>query len=123
MRCLNCKENFIIKRRVDTLFKKEKYYICDKCFKKFPIKLSIDTIPITDRMIEIYSIFEKQYFINYDAFIIEYSKIFEYLYHKRKYFIIIFDYIKITENFIKQIEIFSTILAENVVILTFFQQN
>ena len=41
MNCLICKRPFYKKRSFLDLFKEEKGYICDLCYKRYPIKINV----------------------------------------------------------------------------------
>ena len=76
MRCLLCNQRFYIKRDFLNLFNTDILYICDRCYKKYPIELSYEDILLEKYECNVVSIFKKKHFIDYNAFVIEYNKIF-----------------------------------------------
>lgn len=82
MKCLICKRTFSVKKNFSSLFLHERYLICDKCYKSYPIKIGYTVFPLTNHQLFIYSLYPKPYFINPLAYSYEYSKIFSYVYQK-----------------------------------------
>ena len=119
MRCLVCQNEFNEKRYLSDFFRTKKYYICTKCLKEHPIEINFNNIPLDDHMLEIVSMFEKEEYINYDAYIHEYSSIYEKLLQTRKKEqLLMCDNFMINDENIENINYISKTLDKDIVILT-----
>jgi hypothetical protein len=123
MICKNCKKRFYIKRSLHELFSKRYEYLCDSCYKKFPIKLNISSIILDEYHCVILSIFDKNYYINYDYFINEYSKIYSSSMSKKGYVALFFDYIYLSDYTIELFDLYSKLFKKNLYIITFYVRN
>lgn len=76
MRCRICGQMFYIKRGILDLFNTKEEYICNRCYKKYPINLSYEAIQLDRYKAVIISMFSKRYKLDYNLFYKEYSKVF-----------------------------------------------
>lgn len=97
MKCLICRCSFSVKKRFSNLLYNEKYLICDKCYKIYPMKINYSCLPIDMHNIHIYYIYPKPYCINSLAYSYEYSKLFDLLFsHNPNELFFSFDYFRMT---------------------------
>lgn len=123
MICKVCGKRFYIKKSLHELFKKKEEYLCDKCYKKYPIKLNITPLILDEYHCYILSIFPKNYNINYNYFINEYSKIYSALLNKKGYLVLFFDYIYLSDNVIEILDFYSKLFESNLYVITFNLRN
>ncbi len=119
MRCIFCNELFYIKRTILDLFNTDKEYICNRCYKRYPINLTYEAIQLDKYECVIISMFKKRYKIDYNGFYKEYSKLFMANYIREGYHAMFFSHIKLTEDFLELIDAFSKLLDSNIAILCF----
>lgn len=124
MKCLICNKPIILKKNIQTLFKDEHYLVCSKCYQLYPLKIGLVNIPINNSDISIYYLFEREYFIKYDAFITELSFVFFHLYTKYKdKYIFIYNVIELNEKMLSSMEKISSLFDNKVVYLCYFIKN
>ena len=58
MKCVFCNNNFYIKRSILELFKIEKEYICNRCYKEYPINIRLEKIHLDIYECTIISMFD-----------------------------------------------------------------
>ncbi len=119
MRCVICNDLFYIKRRILDLFSTNKEYICNKCYSKYPITLKYEAIQLDRYKCVIISMFKKRSRIEYNGFVKEYSKLFIANLKRDGYHAIFIDHIKLTEEFLETMDIYSKLLDSNLAILCF----
>lgn len=92
MQCVICQKTIKISTSIDTLFKKEKHHICERCYHEFPLYFDYLILPIEDyemTTVVLSKIKTNQnplaYMSYYKPFIVDYIK------HKRTDIILIFD--------------------------------
>lgn len=117
MKCSECNKEFIVKRKISDLLKKQFYLICDDCYKKYPIKIEYIELPLNNNhYLKIISLLDESIKINKNAYLIEYSKIVEkYL----KEYPILIDNLVINKRNMTQFEYLSKIIKNDVLIITF----
>lgn len=118
MNCLICKRPFYKKRSFLDLFKEEKGYICDLCYKRYPIKITNEFFRLENYNCLVVSIFEYEYKINYNYFIEEYQKIYKRLANLNGSDVLFFDSVDLT-NYLELLNIYANLLSNNIIILTF----
>ncbi len=121
MICYKCKKKFYIQRTFTNFLKKQKEYLCETCYKKYPIEFEIEIIPLEEYSCTILSIFKKYYSIDYNYFVKEYNEIIKKFWNQKKYFFIFID--RIAVDYISTIEalnVISKLNQKNLFILTFF---
>jgi hypothetical protein len=123
MICRNCGKRFYIKRSLHELFKRTEEYLCDKCYKKYPIELKITPLILEEYHCYILSMFSKKYYIDYNYFISEYSKIYFSSLNKKGYIILFFDYLYLSDNVIEILDLYSKLFNKNLYIITFNLRN
>ena len=74
MECRICKKVFYERRTFLNLFKEEKGFICDSCYKRYPIEIQTEAFELENYNCLVVSIFKYGYKINYNYFIEEYQK-------------------------------------------------
>ena len=82
MKCLICNKRITSKITFSDFFSRRNRFVCDKCYETFPIHINYNFIPLEKYGLNIYSIFDKEYHFKNDPFVMETSKIFNYLYEK-----------------------------------------
>ena len=119
MQCLVCGNEFIVKRKLTNLFSVKQYYCCDNCIKKYPYKINYSHIPLCNHELVIVSLFEKDHKVNYLGFILEYSQIYCRLLALFENCILIpMDKLYLSEEIIENYSQISTLLDQNIYILT-----
>ncbi|MCR5349438.1 MAG: hypothetical protein K6E20_00445 [Acholeplasmatales bacterium] len=120
MKCLICNEHFYVKRKLLTLFKEEKEYICNRCYKRYPIRLSIEKCQLDIYDCFIISIFEAKYNIDYNVFYLEYSKIFKSYYNREGFVTLFFNKIKFDDETLSVLDCISKLNCKNIIVVTFY---
>ncbi len=118
MKCILCKKDFYERRTFINLFKEEKGYVCNRCYKKYPIELEYESFELENYNCLVVSMFKYNYKINYDAFIFEYQKIYKRLNELNDSTVLFFDYIDLNYN-LELINLYANLLENNIIILTF----
>lgn len=78
MICLICKRAFVINRGIKDLFEKQRYFICDKCYREHPISLEYNKIPLDDNYyLNVISLLSDNNNSYYLAYLNEYSQVVE----------------------------------------------
>lgn len=117
MKCLVCNKLFIIKRSIKTLLELQKYLICNECYKANPIKLNKSTIPLDNQKNAfIISLFLDNSYVNYKAFILEYSNIAIYYIN---YYLLLYDVFNICKKTINDLNYISKLVDDDVYVLCF----
>lgn len=119
MKCAFCNNNFYIKRSILELFKIEKEYICNRCYKQYPINIRLEKIQLDIYECTIISMFDKKYYIDMNYYIKEYSKIFNAFYKKENNQLLFYDEIDLNDDTFAILDGISKLLESNLIILTF----
>lgn len=119
MRCVICNDLFYIKRRILDLFSTKKEYVCNKCYKKYPISLGYEPIQLDKYKCVIVSMFDRKYKIEYNGFIQEYNKLFLANYNRKGYHAMFLDHIDLDDDFLEMMDMYSKLLKSNLAILCF----
>ena len=119
MKCLLCNEHFYVKRSILELFKETKEYICNKCYKKYPITLNLEKCQLDKYDALIISMFDRKYNIDYNVFYLEYSKIFKTYFERKGYMTLFIDFIKFDDEFLGVLDCISKLNESNLIIFTF----
>ena len=119
MKCVFCNNNFYIKRSILELFKIDKEYICNKCYKKYPIDIRLEKIQLDIYECTLITLFEKKYYINMNYYLKEYSKVFKSFYKKDNYELLFFDEVDLSDNGLAYLDGVSKLLESNIIILAF----
>ncbi|MBE6137738.1 MAG: hypothetical protein E7176_05025 [Erysipelotrichaceae bacterium] len=120
MECKICKRFFYIRRNFVDLFSRRIEYICDKCYNLYPIKLQLESIELEDYSCRILSIFDKQYFIEYNCYIKEYNQIAMRYINNDNYQFMFFDTIVIDDYNLELLNMASKLFQNNLFILCFY---
>ena len=123
MICKNCGKNFYIKKSLHELFKVKYEYLCDNCYRKYPIELKVTPLILDEYHCYILSMFPKKYNVRYDYFINEYSKIYASLINKKGYVVLFFDYVYLSDNVIEIFDLYTKLFKKNLYVLTFNLRN
>lgn len=119
MRCLICDEEFNVIRTLKDLFRVKKFYICDNCLKRYPIKINYSTIPLYKKNLDIIYLFEKEPKIKYEGYIIEFSAIYKKLVETNPdKLIFTYDFFNLSYEKLSEFEHISTLLDKDIIILT-----
>ena len=119
MKCLICNNYFYLKKSLLDLFKTKKEYICDKCYKKYPIHLRYELIELDMYQASIISLFDKKYNINLNVFHKEYSKIFENYFNKEEYQVIFLDYLSLDDRDLEALDGISKLFEKNLIVIVY----
>ena len=119
MRCVICNELFYIKRRILDLFKTEKEYVCNRCYKRYPINLNYEAIQLDKYKCVIISMFNKKNRIEYNGFVKEYSKLFISNMYRKGFYAIFLDHVILNDDFLEIMDMYSKLLKKNLAILCF----
>ena len=119
MKCVYCHESFYIKRGILDLFKSDKEYICNKCYKKYPLNLRIEHIQLDLYECMVISIFKSRYRIDYNYYFKEVGKIYESLINKKGYTLLFFDMVKLDDSVFEVLDGISKLNKSNLIILTY----
>lgn len=92
MKCLICNKEFTINITWGNLFREKNYDVCDNCFKRYPIKPNYQLIPLKNKAIHWFSLFDQKYSFSSIAFVKELSKLFSYVL-KANGIILYYDYV------------------------------
>ena len=124
MRCLACKKLFRIKTSWENLFVDKNYYLCDECIKRYPAKYTYVTIPF-DRLVHVFSVFDTEYLVNPDSFILERKVLMELVMSKFNLNKVIFLYYDTFSLMMKDEEYINYLAYFNldiVIVLTYFSK-
>jgi hypothetical protein len=123
MKCRFCNNDFYIRRELHKLFSNKKLYICDSCYNRYKIDLDVLEFPLDDYHCVILSMFRKNYYIDYEFFIDEYSKIFSSIILRNGYIVLFFDIFTLNDYTIEMLDIYSKLLEKNIYVLCFHLRN
>ena len=102
------------------IFSSKKEYICDKCYKKYKMDLSVENIQLDKYDCMVISMFKKRYYIDYNYFFKEYSKIIDTFIYKENYKLLFFDYLKLSDNVFETLDYISKLNKSNLIIFCFY---
>ncbi len=119
MKCVFCNNNFYIKRSILDLFKIEKEYICNRCYKNYPINFKLERIQLDIYECTLISLFDKKYYIDMNYYIKDYSKVFRTLIKKDNYRLLFFDEISLDDNSLEELDCMSKLFESNLIIIVF----
>ncbi|RIA75495.1 hypothetical protein EI71_01462 [Anaeroplasma bactoclasticum] len=118
MICRICGEIFYIKRGLLDLFKSKEEYICNKCYKKYPLHLRYEVCQLDKYNCVILPMFDKKYNIDYNAFIKEYSKIFIANLYREGFTLFFFNHIDLSiDDTLEALDAISKLVNSNLIIL------
>lgn len=120
MVCRICGDIFYVKRGILDLFKSKEEYICNKCYKKYPIHLSYELCQLDKYSCVILPMFQKKYYIDYNAFIKEYSKIFIANMNRKGFKLLFFNHLDLSDiSSLEALDAITKLLSSNLIILCF----
>jgi hypothetical protein len=119
MKCLICNQRFYIKRDFLNLFNTDILYVCDRCYKKYPIELAYEDILLEKYECHVISIFKKRYFIDFNAYVIEYNKIFESLRKINNFPIIFLNHLHLNDYDLEELDAITKLHESDINILCF----
>ena len=119
VKCVYCNKVFYIKRSLLELFSTKKEYICNTCYKKYPIDIRMEKIRLDIYDCTIISLFSEKYYIDKNYYIREYSKVFNAFYKKENNELLFFDEIDLDDNGLALLDGISKLLKSNLIILVF----
>ncbi|MBQ9900471.1 MAG: hypothetical protein IJM36_05030 [Acholeplasmatales bacterium] len=117
MRCVICNDLFFIKRNILELFHTQKEYICNRCYKRYPINLRYEAIQLEKYNCVILSMFKKTERIEYNGFYKEYSKLFIANMHRKGFKALFFNHIRLNDETLEVFDAYSKLLRSDIIIL------
>jgi hypothetical protein len=117
MLCRICGEYFYIRRGLLDLFQTKEEYICNKCYKKYPIHLSYEGVQLDKYTCVILSMFDKKYKIDYNLFIKEYTKIFKANQNRKGYQLLFMNHMDLDDSSLEVLDAISKLFESNLIIL------
>lgn len=123
MVCAKCKKLFFIKRGFLGLFREEKEFLCNECYKKYPISLGIESIAFSDYEAVIISIFRKRYPIDYNWYYKEYNQIIEANLNREGYNVILLDSLLINQDTMEVLNSYCQLFKSNIIVICFYLKN
>lgn len=119
MKCMICGGLFNEHRKLKDLFRTVKYHVCSSCLKTYQININFSVIPLKHHVLEIVSLFDKDKNINYDAFLQQYSTIYQKIcFLNDDKLIITMNKVYLSEEFIDSYEQISTLFDKDIIVLT-----
>lgn len=120
MICRICGDIFYVRRGILDLFQSKEELICNKCYKKYPIHLSYEVCQLDKYNCVILPMFSKKYFIDYNLFIKEYSKIFIANYKREGFQIFFFNHLNLTDDYeLEALDAITKLVKSNIIVLCF----
>ncbi len=95
-----------------------KNYICDDCYKKYPIEMKMEYFPLEVYNCYLLSLFQKKIGFDYNYYVEEYSHIFNY-FNKLKYHIIFVDNVKMDVDSFIELDIITKLVKKDILVITF----
>lgn len=81
MKCLACQKEIRVKVSWQNLFREKSYFICDKCYIKYPLDISYQVFPFFQN-VHVFSLFNKKYDVNTYAFLDETTGLLSFIMNK-----------------------------------------
>lgn len=119
MKCVYCNEKFYLKRSILDLFKIDKEYICNKCYKKYKLDITVETIQLEKYDLTVVSMFKKKYYINLNYFYKEYTKLFNTLSKRLDSEVIFLDEISLSDYNLYILDGITKLFKKNLIVLVF----
>ena len=117
MLCVVCKKFFIYKRNISNLLVKQRYFICDKCYKETLFDMSITRIPLNNGYyVNIFGILNESYNGYIHAYINEYSYVVSYY---LKYKPLLYAVIYLNNSFLDDISVIANINQSDVFVVAY----
>lgn len=121
MRCLICQKTFYFKRTLKNLFDLQEDLICDKCKKEISINIKVQIIPLDNRKLINFYFFDQKMFYDLDFFSNEMYQLIDTINKiKENNIILLYDFFKLTENVLKEMEKVATLTDEIVYVISYF---
>lgn len=121
MRCLICQKTFYFKRTLKNLFDLQEDLICDKCKKEISINIKVQIIPLDNRKLINFYFFDQKMFYDLDLFSNEMYQLIDTINKiKENNIILLYDFFKLTENVLKEMEEVATLTDEIVYVISYF---
>lgn len=121
MRCLICQKTFYFKRTLKNLFDLQEDLICDKCKKEISINIKVQIIPLDNRKLINFYFFDQKMFYDLDLFSNEMYQLIDTVNKiKENNIILLYDFFKLTENVLKEMEEVATLTDEIVYVISYF---
>ncbi|MGM9971282.1 MAG: hypothetical protein ACI35W_02600 [Anaeroplasmataceae bacterium] len=116
MICMLCNKSFLIKRRIKDLLVKQKYLVCDNCYKAHPLTIDNIVLPLNNNKNGyIISLFNESEVIDFSGFMFEYSIIASKYIDK---YLILYDTLNLTDKTIDIFNILSNLVDDDLYIIT-----
>ena len=93
-------------------------YLCDECYKKYPIDMKMEYIPLDKYNCYILSLFQKNIRFDYNYYINEYSQIFKF-FNKLRYHIIFIENIKMDIDSYLELDMITKLVKKDILVMSF----
>lgn len=124
MKCLICKKKFTMPMTLKNLLKNNLYFICPNCYNAYPIHMEYQVLPLAEYQVQIFSLFDSFYYIDFNAFILEYSMLVNYCMKKHSSSqLLLFDVLSLNKYQYKWMEDIATICDKNLIVVCFYVKN
>ncbi len=123
MVCAKCKKLFFIKRSFLGLFREEKEFLCNECYKKYPISLGFESIKFVDYEVAIISLFKKKYPIDFNWYYKEYNQIIEANVDRDGYNVIVLDSLLLNQDTMEVLNYYCHLFKSNLIVVCFYLKN
>lgn len=120
MKCEYCGKEMRISSKHEKWYAWKRGYLCDMCYKMYPLSLEITVIPLKSYRCVVLSMFEKKYAVNYDYFIWEYNFIWRRCLESPEFFLLFTNSLRINKSTIAVLDGISRLFRNNIFLLTFY---
>lgn len=119
MKCKICNNKIIINKNLLNLFSFKNYYLCNSCYKKCNISLSLEKIYINNYEVVFIVMFNKKLYADYNYFFVEYNQIIKKYNNYKDYKLLFFNDITLDDTFLISLELMTKLFNKKLLILTF----
>lgn len=119
MKCKICNNKIIINKNLLNLFSFKNYYLCNSCYKKYNISLSLEKIYINNYEVVFIVMFNKKLYTDYNYFFVEYNQIIKKYNNYKDYKFLFFNDITLDDTFLISLELMTKLFNKKLLILTF----
>lgn len=123
MICKCCGRKFFIRRELLKLFAEQKAYLCDSCYRRYPLALRLQQIPLTQYHCYILTMFSEYPRVNVNFYAFEYSRICRQFMGRKNYFFLFLNSFSLSDEAIEVLDAISLLNRKNLFILTPWLKN
>lgn len=120
MKCEKCGKEMRVSSKNGKSFVRKRGYLCDTCYKLYPISLGLTIIPLKMYKCTILSVFTEEYNVNYNYFIWEYNYIFHRYWDTPECFLLFMDSLRLNKSTLAVLDVISRLFRKNIFLLVFF---